>query len=189
MKEHEGESGQERRHAPGDEQDGKNVHDRGKRDGRWVVCTAISLADSTSDLRSGLMDEHDVDRRKTTEEIADETQDMDETTERKESMGTIHPIHSTGSDIFVVPDVDDAAVGVTPEPSPGSPLTLDSSPPSTTPTSRSLDCRQLLDQTDWSLTPLGPRKEWSPSVEMMIKIIMASETQDALWLGEECVMI
>jgi hypothetical protein len=51
------------------------------------------------------------------------------------------------------------------------------------------DCQLLLEQVDWSKTSLGPRHTWPPSIELMIKTVMASKTQDALWVGEECVMI
>ena len=52
-----------------------------------------------------------------------------------------------------------------------------------------LDCRHLLNTTDWGKTPLGPRASWSPVLETMISIVFASPTQDALWLGPEFNMI
>jgi hypothetical protein len=52
-----------------------------------------------------------------------------------------------------------------------------------------VDCIQLLQQTDWSKTCLGPRQDWSPSINVVIDVVMASETQDAFWLGEDFVMI
>ena len=52
-----------------------------------------------------------------------------------------------------------------------------------------LDCRSLLQNTDWSLTGLGPREKWSPVVEMMISVVMRSPTQDSLWLGTDFNMI
>jgi hypothetical protein len=51
------------------------------------------------------------------------------------------------------------------------------------------DCQQLLELTDWSQTCLGPRRTWSPVINVMIDVIMASKTQDALWLGVDFVMI
>jgi hypothetical protein len=62
------------------------------------------------------------------------------------------------------------------------PLVVDIIPPA-------LDCRSLLQTTDWSATSLGPREKWSPVVEMMIAVIMRSPTQDSLWLGTEFNMI
>lgn len=56
-------------------------------------------------------------------------------------------------------------------------------------TPQTTDCRQLLELTDWSKTSLGPRETWSPVIETMISVIMASPTQDALWLGPEFNMI
>lgn len=52
-----------------------------------------------------------------------------------------------------------------------------------------LDCRYLLDTTDWSKTALGPRSKWSPVIETMISIVYASPTQDSLWLGPDFNMI
>jgi len=62
------------------------------------------------------------------------------------------------------------------------------STPATAPASET-DCKTLLELTDWSKTCLGPRKDWSPSLEVIIRIVMASETQDGLWLGEDFIMI
>ncbi|KAK8845645.1 hypothetical protein IAR55_006361 [Kwoniella newhampshirensis] len=55
--------------------------------------------------------------------------------------------------------------------------------------SRTLDCKSLLDRTDWTKTSLGPRVNWSPVIETMIEVILRSPTQDALWLGEDFLML
>ncbi|WWD18860.1 hypothetical protein CI109_103315 [Kwoniella shandongensis] len=52
-----------------------------------------------------------------------------------------------------------------------------------------MDCKYLLEHTDWSATAMGPRLGWSPVIEMMINVIMASPTQDSLWLGTDFQMI
>lgn len=51
------------------------------------------------------------------------------------------------------------------------------------------DCKTLLETTDWSKTSLGLRSTWSPVLETMIAIVMASPTQDSLWLGADFNMI
>ena len=52
-----------------------------------------------------------------------------------------------------------------------------------------LNCRRLLETTDWSLTSLGPREGWSPVVHTMTDLLMRSPTQDSLWLGPDFNMI
>jgi len=52
-----------------------------------------------------------------------------------------------------------------------------------------LDCRRLLETTDWAATSLGPKEGWSPVVHTMIDVLMRSPTQDALWLGPDFNMI
>src|SRR3954466_7022330 len=42
---------------------------------------------------------------------------------------------------------------------------------------------------DWSKTPLGPRKSWSPSLELIVSTIMASQFPMALRWGPEFVII
>lgn len=84
----------------------------------------------------------------------------------------------------------------TPSPAPGYPSPLPSpssaiTPPTTVskPGPPHLDCRHLLNTTDWAQTPLGPRSTWSPVIETMLGIVFASPTQDSLWLGSEFNMI
>lgn len=62
-------------------------------------------------------------------------------------------------------------------------------PPLTLPGFVTTDCYLLLEHTDWARTALGPRSKWSPVVETMIAVMMASATQDSLWLGRDFQMI
>ncbi|OCF32334.1 hypothetical protein I316_06002 [Kwoniella heveanensis BCC8398] len=58
-----------------------------------------------------------------------------------------------------------------------------------TPASPLIDCKTLLERTDWTSTKMGPREQWSPVIETMLEVIMRSPTQDALWLGEDFQML
>ncbi|WVQ94591.1 hypothetical protein IAU59_001671 [Kwoniella sp. CBS 9459] len=52
-----------------------------------------------------------------------------------------------------------------------------------------VDCKTLLERVDWAATKLGPRSQWSPTIETMLEVIMRSPTQDALWLGDDFQML
>ncbi|WWC73350.1 uncharacterized protein I206_107317 [Kwoniella pini CBS 10737] len=60
---------------------------------------------------------------------------------------------------------------------------------SNSPAVTSLECKLLLERTDWSKTTLGPREKWSPVIETMLEVILRSSTQDALWLGPDFQML
>lgn len=51
------------------------------------------------------------------------------------------------------------------------------------------DCAVLLDKTDWSETPLGPRSTWSMEIGTVISLMMRSTTSDAFWIGDDLHMI
>ncbi|KAF9975074.1 hypothetical protein BGZ73_001397 [Actinomortierella ambigua] len=47
----------------------------------------------------------------------------------------------------------------------------------------------LVAQKDWSQTPLGPRSSWPAELQMMILLIMRSESPLAIYWGEECILL
>ena len=48
---------------------------------------------------------------------------------------------------------------------------------------------RLVQDMDWSATPLGPRADWSAALEMAIDIVMASAFPMALRWGPDFVLI
>ncbi|WVR03015.1 hypothetical protein IAU60_000004 [Kwoniella sp. DSM 27419] len=66
---------------------------------------------------------------------------------------------------------------------------LDSPPAPITPVTPRLDCKTLMQTTDWSQTKLGPREKWSSVIHHMLEVVLRSPTQDALWLGEDFQMV
>src|SRR5579864_4531602 len=42
---------------------------------------------------------------------------------------------------------------------------------------------------DWSQTPIGPIKTWSPSLKMMVRFLLANRFPLLLWWGPEFVQI
>jgi hypothetical protein len=58
--------------------------------------------------------------------------------------------------------------------------------PKTTPR---LDCRYLVDTYDWASTTLGPRSSWPSLLESMVSLVLASPTQDCVWVGNDFPLI
>ncbi|KAG0254992.1 hypothetical protein DFQ27_006515 [Actinomortierella ambigua] len=52
-----------------------------------------------------------------------------------------------------------------------------------------LQMEALVAQKDWSQTPLGPQSSWPAELQMMILLIMRSESPLAIYWGEECILI
>ena len=47
----------------------------------------------------------------------------------------------------------------------------------------------LVENFDWSKTPLGPREQWSDAVDPLLSVMFQSSTMDCIWLGEEIQLI
>ncbi|AFR96575.2 hypothetical protein C343_04702 [Cryptococcus neoformans C23] len=47
----------------------------------------------------------------------------------------------------------------------------------------------LMDQTDWSKTPLGPLEQWSQSLKTIVGLVLNYPHQCCLWWGEELTLI
>jgi hypothetical protein len=62
-------------------------------------------------------------------------------------------------------------------------------PPSAFPAMDVLDCKRLMEETNWDVTKIGPRSAWPGSIETLVQVVLSSPTQDALWLGEDFQMV
>lgn len=51
------------------------------------------------------------------------------------------------------------------------------------------ETRALIRTTDWSSTPLGPLERWSPSLRMMVTLLLANRFPLLLWWGPEYISI
>ncbi|WVQ81842.1 hypothetical protein IAT38_003969 [Cryptococcus sp. DSM 104549] len=54
---------------------------------------------------------------------------------------------------------------------------------------RSLDVSVLMETTDWSKTPLGPRELWPQSLKTIVSLVLNYPHQSCLWWGPELTLI
>lgn len=51
------------------------------------------------------------------------------------------------------------------------------------------DCWAMVNSVDWSKTKLGPRSSWPEAIDSLLSVVFATQSIDALWLGEDLHLI